>query len=202
MSTPSLFIIIIVLLHCSTTGRLESSWGSCCERCCTSTLQEPVTASKSFLIYIMKADSIWEWKQANGDTGACPRSRLGGNPGFQHPCPGPDSRLAQTFPLWPLFSPSLFSILLLHGPLICPPPCMSQHLLGSHLIHCHPWASELHLWASEERLQWLGCRRAEPWAPSRTVAGASCFGGIGKEPSAGSYEMPYPWESFLWTAVN
>lgn len=101
MSTPSLFIIIIVLLHCSNTGRLESSWGSCCERCCTSTSQEPVTASKSFLICIMKANSIWEWKQANGDTGACPRSRLGGNPGFQHPCPGPDSRLAQTFPLCP-----------------------------------------------------------------------------------------------------
>lgn len=82
----------------------------------------------------MKADDIWEWKQANGDRGTCPRSRLRWNPDFQCLCPGLDSRLTQAFPPWPLLQP--FGV----GwtfPLAFPP--ISHHLLGSHLLRGQTW---------------------------------------------------------------
>jgi len=45
--------------------------------------------------------------------------------------------------------------------------------------------------------RWLGSRLAELQPLSPAVAGTRCFGGIEKKPTAGSYEVAYPWESFL-----
>lgn len=145
-----LHLFFLIYFYSHKASRLERGLGSCCEQHCTSVQQEPVAVSKGFIISIVKRDNIQEWKQANGDRGTCPRSKI---------CLGPDSWLAQPFPPWPLLQHFAIGWAF---PLAF--PRVLHHLLGSHLLCGQTWeemAARRGQTSKEMALQ-LACRIPSP----------------------------------------